>query len=54
MEGLLTMLLSDRFGPLAGEAEKAPRSAEAEEMRAQIRQDMQKKIKPEKAEGKKD
>jgi len=47
MEALLTMLLSDRFGALANAPEQAPRSAEAEEMLAQIRADIQKKINPE-------
>ena len=50
MEALLTMLLSERFGALAGEASQAPRSPEAEAMRASIRQDLEKK---DKAEGKK-
>lgn len=47
MEGLLTMLLSDRFGALDAAAKQAPRSHEAEAMRAQIWQDIQKKSKQE-------
>jgi uncharacterized membrane protein YqiK len=43
MEGLLTMLLSDRFSAMANEASKTPRSAEADALRAQIRKDMEKK-----------
>jgi uncharacterized membrane protein YqiK len=43
MEGLLTMLLSDRFGALASEAAQAPRSPEAEAMRAKIRADLERK-----------
>ncbi len=43
MEALLTMLLSDRFGALSNEANQAPRSPEAEAMRAKIRQDLEKK-----------
>jgi hypothetical protein len=43
MQALLTMLLSDRFEALAKDASKAPRSAEAEALRAQIRQEIQKK-----------
>jgi len=39
MEGLLTMLLSDRFGALAKEAQGA-RSDEAEQLRAEIRKSM--------------
>ena len=39
MEGLLTMLLSDRFGALANEAQGA-RSDEAEQLRAEIRKTM--------------
>ena len=42
MEGLLTLLLSERFGALAKETQ-APRSAEAEAMRERIRKDMEKK-----------
>jgi uncharacterized membrane protein YqiK len=42
MEGLLTLLLSDRFSALAGESEKSSRSPEAEAMRTRIRQDMEK------------
>ncbi|MBI5824073.1 MAG: flotillin family protein [Chloroflexi bacterium] len=43
MEGLLTMLLSERFGVMANEAAKTPRSAEADALREQIRKDMEKK-----------
>ncbi len=43
MEGLLTMLLSDRFSAMANEASKAPRSPEADALREQIRKDMEKK-----------
>jgi uncharacterized membrane protein YqiK len=43
MEGLLTMLLSDRFSAMANEASKAPRSPEADTLREQIRKDMEKK-----------
>jgi uncharacterized membrane protein YqiK len=43
MEGLLTLLLSDRFGALSDEAAQAPRSPEAEAMRAKIRADLDKK-----------
>jgi uncharacterized membrane protein YqiK len=43
MEGLLTMLLSDRFSAMANESAKAPRSAEADALREQIRKDMEKK-----------
>ncbi len=39
MEGLLTMLLSDRFSALANEAQ-SPRSEEAEQLRAEIRKSM--------------
>jgi uncharacterized membrane protein YqiK len=39
MEGLLTMLLSDRFGALASEAQ-GKRSDEAEQLRAEIRKSM--------------
>jgi len=39
MEGLLTMLLSDRFGALANEAQ-GTRSEEAEQLRAEIRKSM--------------
>jgi len=41
MEALLTMLLSDRYGALSQEAQRAPRSPEAEALREQIRKDMQ-------------
>ena len=37
------MLLSDRFGAMAKEAQRAPRSPEAEALREQIRKDMQNK-----------
>lgn len=43
MEGLLTMLLSDRFSAMANESAKTPRSAEADALREQIRKDMEKK-----------
>jgi len=43
MEGLLTMMLSDRFSAMANESAKAPRSAEADALREQIRKDMEKK-----------
>jgi uncharacterized membrane protein YqiK len=43
MEGLLTLLLSDRFGALSNEAAQAPRSPEAEAMRAKIRADLDRK-----------
>jgi uncharacterized membrane protein YqiK len=43
MEGLLTMLLSERFGATGGESTQAPRSPEADALRAQIRKDMEKK-----------
>ncbi len=43
MEGLLTMLLSDRFSAMADESAKAPRSPEADALREQIRKDMEKK-----------
>ena len=42
MEGLLTMLLSDRFGALSNQTSQ-PRSPEAEAMRAKIMQDLEKK-----------
>jgi uncharacterized membrane protein YqiK len=47
MEGLLTILLSDRFGALDAESKQKPRSPEAEALRTQIRQDIQKKTKQE-------
>jgi hypothetical protein len=47
MEALLTMLLSDRFGALTDEKSQAPRSPEAEAMRAKIRADLDKKSGPE-------
>jgi len=43
MEGLLTMLLSERMGTMADEASKTPRSAEADALRDLIRKDMGKK-----------
>ena len=43
MEGLLTMLLSDRFGALATETAQTQRSPEVEAMREKILKDMQKK-----------
>jgi uncharacterized membrane protein YqiK len=43
MEGLLTMLLSDRFSAMANEASKTQRSPEADAIREQIRKDMGKK-----------
>jgi uncharacterized membrane protein YqiK len=45
MEGLLTILLSDKLGALDAEAKQQPRSPEAEALREQIRQDIQKKSK---------
>ncbi len=46
MEGLLTMLLSERYEALTQEAERAPRSPEAEALREQIRKDLQNKTTP--------
>jgi uncharacterized membrane protein YqiK len=43
MEGLLTMLLSERFAAMQKESEQAPRSAQADALREQIRKDMEKK-----------
>ena len=43
MEGLLTMLLSDRYTAAAGEAAETKHSPEAEALREQIRKDMEKK-----------
>jgi hypothetical protein len=43
MEGLLTLLLSERFGALAKESSNTPRSSEAEALREMIRKDMEKK-----------
>ena len=43
MEGLLTMLLSDRFSAMANEASKTQRSPEADALREQIRKDLEKK-----------
>ncbi len=51
MEGLLTMLLSDRFSALANEAGTSQRSPDVEAMREKILKDMQKK--DNKGEGKK-
>jgi len=42
MEGLLTMLLSERFSAMANDSQ-APRSAQADALREQIRKDMDKK-----------
>jgi len=41
MEALLTMLLSEKYSALAGEAQ-SPRSTEAEAMRQQIYESMKK------------
>jgi uncharacterized membrane protein YqiK len=43
MEGLLTMLLSDRFGAMSDQSSQAKRSPEAEAMRAKIMKDLEKK-----------
>lgn len=43
MEGLLTMLLSDRFGALQNDSAQSKRSPEADALREQIRKDMEKK-----------
>lgn len=43
MEGLLTLLLSERFSALAGETGKTQRSPDVEAMREKILKDMQKK-----------
>jgi hypothetical protein len=43
MEGLLTMLLSDRFGALQNDSTQTKRSSEADALREQIRKDMEKK-----------
>jgi uncharacterized membrane protein YqiK len=43
MEGLLTMLLSERFAAMEKESAQAPRSAQADALREQIRKDMEKK-----------
>ncbi len=43
MEGLLTMLLSDRFSAMAKESSETKRSPEADALREQIRKDMEKK-----------
>ena len=45
MEGLLTILLSDKLSSLDAEAKQQPRSPEAEALREQIRQDIQNKSK---------
>jgi uncharacterized membrane protein YqiK len=42
MEGLLTMLLSEKFSALAGESTQGQRSPEAESMRARIWEDLKK------------
>ena len=44
MEALLTLLLSDRFGALDEQASSKERSPEAEALRAQIQQEIQKKV----------
>jgi len=46
MEGLLAMLLSDRFGALSDANKQAARSDEAEQLRAEIRKSMTKTDKP--------
>jgi uncharacterized membrane protein YqiK len=43
MEGLLTMLLSDRFSAMANEASQTKRSPEADAIREKIRKDMENK-----------
>jgi len=43
MEGLLTILLSERMGALSKETSETPRAPEVEAMRTQIRQSMQNK-----------
>ena len=43
MEGLLTMLLSDRFGALQNDSSQSKRSPEADALREQIRKDLEKK-----------
>jgi uncharacterized membrane protein YqiK len=43
MEGLLTMLLSDRFSALANESSQTKRSPEADAIREKIRKDMENK-----------
>jgi uncharacterized membrane protein YqiK len=43
MEGLLTMLLSERFGALQNDSTQSKRSPEADALREQIRKDMEKK-----------
>lgn len=43
MEGLLTMLLSDRFSALANDTTQSKRSPEAEALREPICKDMEKK-----------
>ena len=47
MQGLLTMLLSERFGALQAEGDQRPRSVEAEALREAIWQDIQKKTQAE-------
>jgi len=49
MEGLLTMMLSDRFGAMTDKAEAAQRSPDVEAMREKILKDMQKKDEGKKA-----
>jgi uncharacterized membrane protein YqiK len=44
MEGLLTMLLSERFGALQNDSAQSTRSPEAEALRTQIRNDMEKNV----------
>ena len=46
MEGLLTLLLSEKMGTNLGSQANAPRSPEAEALREQIRQSMQKTEQP--------
>jgi hypothetical protein len=46
MEGLLTLLLSEKMGVDVGSQASAPRSPEAEALREQIRQSMQKVEQP--------
>jgi len=43
MEGLLTLLLSERFGALAKEGQQAPRSPQADALCDAIHKDMEKK-----------
>ena len=53
MEGLLTMMLSDRFGAMTDKTESAQRSPDVEAMREKILKDMQKKDEGKKDPGKK-